>query len=133
MTELTEQEISKKLEDMRIKAILDLHKWESTKGHGVIINPDGTMYDYSWFLGFNNKTNSFGMCTSLDKREKVINCEAVKEYLQEDLMVFDTEYETNIRSDGGCDIIIKINEKSKYSNNIELYEKIDRKIKDIFK
>ena len=111
--ELTEQEISKKLEDMRLNAILDLHEWDSTKGCGLIINQDGTTYDYSWFLGFNNKTNSFGMCTKLEKREKNVDSNVVKNYLQDDLMIFDMEYDTNFRSDGGCDIIVKFDGRNK--------------------
>lgn len=133
MEELNEQEIAKKLDDMRTKAILELHEWASTKGHGFIINPDGTIYDYSWFLGFNNKTNSFGMCTSLEKRDILANCEEIKNYLQNDLMIFDMEYDTNFRSDGGCDIIVKFDEKNKYSNNIKLYKKISKKMEDMFK
>lgn len=132
MTELTEQEIAKILDDMRVNAILDLHEWESTKGNGLIINPDGTIYDYSWFLGFNQKTNSFGMCTKLDKREKLIDSNMIKNYLQNDLMIFDKEYDTNFRSDGGCDIIVKFDEKNKYSNNIKLYKKIKLKIEGLF-
>lgn len=132
MTEMTEQEIAKKLEEMRVNAVLDLHEWESTKGHGFIINPDGTIYDYSWFLGFNTKTNDFGMCTSLEKREKQIDCDMVKNYLQNDVMIFDMEYDTNFRSDGGCDIIVKFDEKSKYSNNTKLYKKIHKKIEELF-
>lgn len=133
MEELNEQEIAKKLDDMRTKAILELHEWDSTKGHGFIINPDGTIYDYSWFLGFNNKTNSFGMCTSLKKRDILANCEEIKNYLQNDLKIFDMEYDTNFRSDGGCDIIVKFDEKNKYSNNIKLYKKISKKMEDMFK
>ena len=132
MKELTEQEIASKLENMRANAILDLHEWDSTKGYGYIINPDGTIYDYSWFLGFNNKTNAFGMCTKLEKREKLIDCDMLKNYLQNDLMIFDMEYDTNFRSDGGCDIIVKVDKKNKYSNNIKLYKKIKQKIDSLF-
>lgn len=132
MTELTEQEIAKQLDDMRVNAILDLHEWDSTKGQGLIINPDGTIYDYSWFLGFNNKTNAFGMCTKLEKRYKLVECDVIKNYLQNDLMIFDMEYDTNFRSDGGCDIIVKFDDKSKYSNNIKLYNKIKEKINNLF-
>jgi len=132
MTELTEKEISEQLERMRVDAILDLHEWDSTKGHGFIINPDGTIYDYSWFLGFNNATNTFGMCTKLNKREKLIDCEKVKDYLQNDLLIFNMEYDTNFRSDGGCDIIVKFDNKNKYSNNMKLYEKISKKIDEMF-
>lgn len=133
MTELTEQEIAKQLDDMRVNAILDLHEWDSTKGQGLIINPDGTIYDYSWFLGFNNNTNTFGMCTKLEKRDKLVECDVIKNYLQNDLMIFDMEYDTNFRSDGGCDIIVKFDDKSKYSNNIKLYNKIKEKINNLFK
>ena len=132
MNGLTEQEIAQKLEEMRVNAILDLHEWESTKGHGYIINPDGSIYDYSWFLGFNNSTNTFGMCTKLEKREKNIDPEMVKTYLQNDVLIFDIEYDTNFRSDGGCDIVVKFNDKSKYSNNVKLYERINKKIEEIF-
>lgn len=133
MIELTEQEIAKQLEDMRVSAILDLHEWDSTKGQGLIINQDGTIYDYSWFLGFNNKTNTFGMCTKLEKRDDLVECDIIKNYLQNDLMIFDVEYDTNFRSDGGCDIIVKFDDKSKYSNNLDLYNKIKDKINDLFK
>lgn len=133
MKELTEQEIASKLEKMRVNAILDLHEWDSTKGCGYIINPDGTIYDYSWFLGFNNKTNTFGMCTKLEKREKLLDCDMIKNYLQNDLMIFDMEYDTNFRSDGGCDIIVKFDKKNKYSNNVKLYKKIKQKIDSLFK
>ena len=129
---MTEQEIANKLEEMRVNAILDLHEWESTKGCGLIINQDGTIYDYSWFLGFNNTTNSFGMCTKLEKREKTVGCDLVKNYLQNDLMIFDMDYDTNFRSDGGCDVIVKIDDKSKYSNNTKLYNKIKMKIDSLF-
>lgn len=133
MNELTEKEIAEKLESMRVNAILDLHEWGSTKGHGFIINPDGTVYDYNWFLGFNSKTNSFGMCTSLEKREKLIDCDSVKNYLQNDVLIFEMEYDNNFQSDAGCDIIVKFNDKSKYSNNIKLYNRINKKIEDMFK
>ena len=133
MKELTEQEIAEKLEKMREKAILELHEWDSTKGHGFIINPDGTIYDYEWFLGFNNKTNSFGMCTSLDKRDFLADCDKIKNYLQDEVMIFDMEYENNFHQDGGCDIIVKFDEKNKYSNNIKLYKKISKKMKEILK
>lgn len=133
MNGLTEKEIAEKLEEMRIDAILDLHEWESTKGHGFIVNKDGTIYDYSWFLGFNNNTNNFGMCTNLDKRAKVIDVDALKNYLQNDVMIFDLEYDTNFRSDGGCDIIVKFDEKNKYSNNEKLYNRINKKVQDMFK
>lgn len=126
---LTEQEIAQKLEVMRENAILELHEWDSTKGHGFVINPDGTVYDYSWFLGFNSKENRFGMCTSLEKKDKLIDCDLVKAYLENDLMIFTMEYDTNFRSDGGCDIIVKFDEKNKYSNNMKLYKKINEKIK----
>lgn len=128
---MTEQEIASKLDEMRVNAILDLHEWESTKGNGVIINQDGTIYDYSWFLGFNNQNNSFGMCTKLEKRENLSNCDVIKDYLQNDLMIFDMEYDTDFRSDGGCDIVVKIDDKSKYSNNIKLYNKIKDKMVDL--
>ncbi len=130
---LTEQEIAKKLDVMREKAILELHEWDSTKGQGFIINPDGSIYDYSWFLGFNSKENRFGMCTSFEKRDKVIDCDLVKSYLENDLMIFTMEYDTNFRSDGGCDIVVKFDEKNKYSNNIKLYKKINAKIKEMVK
>lgn len=133
MNGLTEKEIAKKLEDMRVNAILELHEWDSTKGHGFVINPDGTIYDYNWFLGFNTKENSFGMCTSLEKREKLMDCDKVKNYLQNDLMIFDMEYDTNFRSDGGCDIIVKFDDKNRYSNNTKLYKKISKKIEELFK
>lgn len=133
MTKLTEQEIAKQLDEMRVNAILDLHEWDSTKGQGLIINQDGTIYDYSWFLGFNNKTNTFGMCTKLEKRDDLVECDIIKNYLQNDLMIFDVEYDTNFRSDGGCDIIVKFDDKSKYSNNLNLYNKIKDKINDLFK
>lgn len=133
MEELTEQEIAKKLDDMRINAVLELHEWDSTKGHGFIVNPDGTIYDYNWFLGFNIKNNNFGMCTSLEKREKLIDCDVIKNYLQNDLMIFDMEYDTNFRSDGGCDVIVKFDDRNKYSNNQKLYNKIANKIEEIFK
>ncbi len=126
---LTEQEIAQKLEVMRENAILELHEWDSTKGHGFVINPDGTVYDYSWFLGFNSKENRFGMCTSLEKKDKLIDCDLVKAYLEDDVMIFTMEYDTNFRSDGGCDIIVKFDEKNKYSNNMKLYKKINEKIK----
>ena len=132
MNELTEKEIAEKLEEMRINAILDLHEWDSTKGRGFIINTDGSIYDYSWFLGFNNTTNTFGMCTKLDKREKNIDPEKVKDYLQNDELIFDVEYDTNFRSDGGCDIVVKFNDKNKYSNNVKLYNRINKKIEEIF-
>lgn len=133
MSELTEKEIAQKLEKMRESAILDLHEWNSNKGQGIIINSDGSCYEYSWFLGFNAKTNSFGMCTNLEKREKEINCDEVKNYLQNDVLIFDLEYDTNFRSDGGCDIIVKFNDKSKYSNNVKLYNRISKKIESLFK
>jgi len=132
MNELTEKEVAEKLEEMRINAILDLHEWDSTKGHGFIVNPDGSIYDYSWFLGFNNVTNTFGMCTKLDKRDKSIDIEKVKNYLQNDELIFDMEYDTNFRSDGGCDVIVKFNDKNKYSNNIKLYNRINKRIEEIF-
>jgi len=124
MTELSEQEIAKKLEEMRVDAILDLHEWSSTKGHGFIINKDGSIYDYEWFLGFNNKTNSFGMCTSLDKRDSDIDCNKLKDYLEKDILIFSNEFENNFESDHGCDIIVKIDGQSKYSNNLDLYNRI---------
>lgn len=133
MNDLTEKEIAEQLEKMRVDAILDLHEWDSTKGHGLVINPDGTVYDYSWFLGFNNTTNTFGMCTKLDKRDNLIDCDKVKNYLQNDLLIFDMEYDTNFRSDGGCDIIVKFDDKNKYSNNLKLYNKINKKIEEMFK
>ena len=126
---LTEQEIAQKLEVMRENAILELHEWDSAKGHGFVINPDGTVYDSSWFLGFNSKENRFGMCTSLEKKDKLIDCDLVKAYLEDDVMIFTMEYDTNFRSDGGCDIIVKFDEKNKYSNNMKLYKKINEKIK----
>ena len=128
---LTEQEIAQKLEVMRENAILELHEWDSTKGHGFVINPDGTVYDYSWFLGFNSKENRFGMCTSLEKKDKLIDCDLVKAYLEDDVMIFTMEYDTNFRSDGGCDIIVKFDEKNKYSNNMKLYKKINAKINEM--
>jgi len=132
MKELTEQEIAEQLEEMRVSAILDLHEWDSTKGHGYIINQDGSIYDYSWFLGFNNTTNTFGMCTKLEKRSRNIDPEQVKNYLQNDVLIFDMEYDTNFRSDGGCDIVVKFDDKNKYSNNTKLYDRINKKIEEIF-
>lgn len=133
MNELTEKEIAEQLEEMRVNAILDLHEWESTKGHGIIINPDGTVYNYNWFLGFNGTTNNFGMCTKLEKSVKNINCDELKNFLQNEVLIFDREYDTNIRSDGGCDIIVKFNNKNKYSNNVKLYNRINKKLDDMFK
>jgi len=126
--ELTEQEIAQQLEKMREDAILDLHEWNSTKGNGYIVNPDGSIYEYSWFLGFNNKTNSFGMCTNLEKKETIIDTEMLKNYFQSEIRIFNIDYDTNFRDDGGCDIIVKFDGNNKYSNNIKLYKEIKRKI-----
>ena len=128
----TEQEIAQELENMRVNALLDLHKWESTRGEGIIINIDGTSYHYSWFLGFNNETNSFGMCTKLEKQDKNIDCNNLKDYFENELRIFDIEYDTNFYNDGGCDIIVKIDGKSKYSNNLKLYKEIKEKIDKLF-
>ena len=133
MKELTEKEIAEKLDKMREKAILELHEWNSTKGKGFIINPDGTVYDYNWFLGFNSKTNNFGMCTSLEMRNIKADCDKIKNYLQDDLMIFDMEYDTNFHQDGGCDIIVKFDDKNKYSNNIKLFKRISKEIDKMFK
>jgi len=126
--ELTEQEIAQQLEKMREDAILDLHEWNSTKGNGYIVNPDGSIYEYSWFLGFNNKSNSFGMCTNLEKKETIIDTEMLKNYFQSEIRIFNIDYDTNFRDDGGCDIIVKFDGNNKYSNNIKLYKEIKRKI-----
>lgn len=131
--ELTEKQIAEKLEKMREDAILELHEWDSTKGHGFLIDPKGCIFDYSWFLGFNSKTNEFGMCTSLDKRDYLVDCDQVKNYLQNDLLIFDTEYDTNFHSEGGCDVIVKFDEKNKYSNNLKLYKRISKKMEELFK
>lgn len=128
---LMEQEIAQKLDSMRKNAILELHEWDSTKGQGLIINPDGSVYIYHWFLGFNSKENRFGMCTSLEKKESLIDCDLIKSYLENDLMIFAMDYDTNFRSDGGCDIVVKFDEKNKYSNNMKLYKKINAKINEM--
>lgn len=131
--ELTEQEIAQKLEKMREDALLDLHEWESCKGSGIIINLDGTIYDYSWFLGFSDKTNSFGMCTNFEKRQNTIDCDILKEYFQKELRIFDIDYDTNFRDDGGCDIIVKFDGNNKYSNNVKLYREIKEKVFSLLK
>lgn len=133
MSELTEKEVAEKLEKMRVDAILDLHEWQSTKGQGFIINKDGTIYDYSWFLGFNNATNNFGMCTKLEKREKVMDCDVLKNFLQNDVLIFDREYDNNFQTDGGYDIVVKFDDKNRYSNNVKLYNRINKKMQELFK
>ncbi len=125
-----EQEIAEQLEKMRVNAILDLHEWDSTKGKGLILNQDGTLYSYNWFLGFNKKSNNFGMCTSLEKVCDLVNCEEIKSYLQNDIGIFNIEYDNNFQSDKGCDIVVKFNDKSKYSNNLNLYKRILSKMKE---
>lgn len=131
--ELTEQEIAQKLDKMRENALLDLHEWESCKGSGIIINLDGTIYLYSWFLGFNNKTNSFGMCTNLDKKDITIDCDLLKNYFLKEIRIFDIEYDTNFRDNGGCDIVVKFDGNNKYSNNVKLYKEIKTKIDSLLK
>ena len=129
--DLTEQEIALKLEKMRTDAIIDLHEWNSTKGEGMILNANGSLYSYKWFFGFNDKSNSFGMRTSLEKINDCIDCNRIKNYLEEEIGIFDIEYDTNFQENGGYDIIIKFDEKSKYSNNIKLYKRLLSKLKEL--
>lgn len=124
---LKDEEIIKKLDQMREDAILELHKYDSVKGKGFIVNLDGTIYDYDWFLGFNNTNNSFGMCNNLSRRERKINCEELKSYLQNELKLFDNNDNKSFDEEG-YDIIIKIGVVSKYYNDSKLYEKIFNKI-----
>ena len=129
--ELQEKEVAEKLEKMRVSAIIDLHEWNGTKGQGMILNSDGSLYTYDWFLGFNKNTNNFGVRTSLEKVKDKIDCDSIKKYLQEDIGIFKIEYDTNFIEDGGYDIIIEIDDKNKYSNNIKLYKKLLAKLKNI--
>ncbi len=126
--DLTEQELALQLENMRTDAIIDLHEWNQNRGEGIILNQDGSLYAYKWFLGFNDKIKQFGMHTSLDKIKTGIDCNAVKDYLENDIGIFKIEYDTNFHSDGGCDIIVKFDDKNKYSNNIKLYKKLVEKM-----
>lgn len=122
---MNEAEVKEKLEQLRKKAPLEIHEWNSVKGKGIIVDDNGNIYDYKWFLGMNMQTNNFGMCTELDKRKNKIDFKELLTFLENTVS---KEYNINGSDDEGWDIIINHNGVNKVYNNKELYNELYKKV-----
>lgn len=119
---MTELEIKEKLDNIRENTIVEIHSYNQVKGTGIIVDNNYNIYDYKWYIGYNQKENKFGMCNDLDKRDKPLDFK-IKEFLEE-LNIFTKETKDNSNVEEGYDVIVKLNEKETYLENKEVYLEI---------
>lgn len=54
---MKKEEILKKLNEIRLTRIIDIYKEEEFKGKGLIVNKEGKVYIYEWFLALSIEKN----------------------------------------------------------------------------
>lgn len=128
-----ESEVGNTLNKKRDKAYLDIYKETEFMGLGILIDEELDVYKYSWNIGFNKETHSFGQNTYLYKSEEKIDYKKLETYLIKNLAIIEKEYLNDSNEEEVYSEIIKLKTYVNEFSNKELYDKIKEKVEKLIK
>lgn len=112
---MKKEEILKKLNEIRLTRIIDIYKEEEFKGEGLIVNKEGKVYFYKWYLALSIEKNEAKEIYELE--EKKVDINKIK---------IDCSFENK---DDNCINIIDFDNLKIENNDINYYNKIVEEVK----
>ena len=121
------------LNEMRLKAYVDIYKENDFAGLGLLVDEDLNVYKYVWNIGFSKETHSFSNNNYLYKCDNKIKYEDLENYLIKELNIIEKEYPDNSDENERFNEIVRLKNYVNEFFNKELYELIKNKIIELTK